>query len=394
MTSAEGSFDSVSGVTSISTAGAVNSYSLQLNTEFFTTSTCNSGQSGCQGWEQFVFENEPPQPVVFIQYWLIGYGATCPSGWISYGSGDCWRNDPEGAAGVPQIPAASLGKVALIGATGDSATVASGNELYSITGSDYFPDLDSHWNTAEFNVLGTDDGQEGVFNAGSTLVVRTAVDAGTVAPTCVAEGFTAETNNLTLVGAPAVDMVAEWPSIVFTESNAGGSGTATCTTLGVAPVSATATSIDSGDSTTLSVTPSGTGLFTYQWYEGTSGDTGAPIAGATAASVTVTPSVTTKYWVQITLSDGQVENSETITITISTSGGSGTPPTQEGTDGPPVDGPLPSWAFVAVAAALSASVIRASRPKLPGSVHQGLHADAARRKSMASSSTSSLPGGK
>ena len=48
---AEGSFDSVTGVTS---AGA---YTLQLNTAPFSTSACSGSPNpaNCQGWEQFVY---------------------------------------------------------------------------------------------------------------------------------------------------------------------------------------------------------------------------------------------------------------------------------------------------------------------------------------------------
>src|SRR5258708_2212405 len=71
---AEGLFDSVTGVTS------TNAYSLQLNTAPFSTSTCNgSTNTGCRGWEQFVYESSGGG---FIQYWLLGYGPTgtlCPT---------------------------------------------------------------------------------------------------------------------------------------------------------------------------------------------------------------------------------------------------------------------------------------------------------------------------
>ena len=75
-TSSEGSFDSVSGVTSEAGGGTANTYSLQLNTEFFTTTTCGGAKTpaSCRGWEQYVFSNSPPSSgAVFIQYWLINY---------------------------------------------------------------------------------------------------------------------------------------------------------------------------------------------------------------------------------------------------------------------------------------------------------------------------------
>jgi len=59
--------------------------------------------------------------------------------------------------------------------------------------------------------------------------------------------------------------------------------------------------VDSGKTAQLSVSPSGTGGFKYQWYTGHSGATGFPIAGATSASFT-TPAITTptEFWVRVT----------------------------------------------------------------------------------------------
>jgi len=53
---------------------------------------------------------------------------------------------------------------------------------------------------------------------------------------------------------------------------------------------------------------------TYQWYTGTSGDTAAPIAGATSSSVTVQPAATTNYWVRVS-NGGCKDDSVTATVT-------------------------------------------------------------------------------
>lgn len=59
--------------------------------------------------------------------------------------------------------------------------------------------------------------------------------------------------------------------------------------------------ITSGGTATLSVIASGTLPLTYQWYQGTSGNTANPIGGATGSAFT-TPvlTTTTSYWVRVT----------------------------------------------------------------------------------------------
>ncbi|MBV9493095.1 MAG: hypothetical protein JOZ54_02530 [Acidobacteria bacterium] len=77
----------------------------------------------------------------------------------------------------------------------------------------------------------------------------------------------------------------------------------------------TGTSMTSGLSTTLTVGASGSGL-QYQWYQGTSGMTTAPIAGATSATLPVTPTQTSSYWARISSSCGASVDSATATVTL------------------------------------------------------------------------------
>ncbi len=75
--------------------------------------------------------------------------------------------------------------------------------------------------------------------------------------------------------------------------------------------------IASGQTATMSVTASGTGL-SYQWYVGTSGNTGSPIGGATSSSYTTPPlTMTTSYWVRVSNTAGHAD-SNTATITVTT----------------------------------------------------------------------------
>ncbi|MEP6743710.1 MAG: CHAP domain-containing protein, partial [bacterium] len=75
-------------------------------------------------------------------------------------------------------------------------------------------------------------------------------------------------------------------------------------------------SITSGQTATLNVVASGTSPLTYQWYQGSSGNTSSPIAGATSASYT-TPAltITTSYWIRLSNACGQA-NSNTATIAV------------------------------------------------------------------------------
>src|SRR5580658_2318678 len=108
-------------------------------------------------------------------------------------------------------------------------------------------------------------------------------------------------------------------------SNAGGSAdsnTATITVTPPAPVITTepaSQTINSGQTATLSVVASGTGL-TYQWYQGASGTTTDKISGATSSSyTTLALSVTTSYWVQVSNAGGSTDSS-TATITVTPPG--------------------------------------------------------------------------
>jgi hypothetical protein len=75
------------------------------------------------------------------------------------------------------------------------------------------------------------------------------------------------------------------------------------------------TTINSGSTTTLTVSTTGT-TPTFQWYLGNSGDTSHPIAGATTASYK-TPSLTStsRYWVKVSNAAGSI-NSSTATVSV------------------------------------------------------------------------------
>jgi len=250
ITQAEGSFDSVTGVTS---TGA---YTLQLNTAPFSTSTCSGSPApaNCQGWEQFVY---PSTGGGFIQYWLLQYGPAgtlCPTprhvgcaantsysdGWCPFqfsstGPVYCVVNAVQETT-TPAEPMTSLGQMKLAGAAGgggtnDSITVTVGGAPLTATGNNYFPDLGNQWQEAEFNVFGDGGGSQAVFNSGANLQVRTEVISGTNAgPGCHLQSWTGETNSLTLVNsAPVSPAPLPAPALVFSQTSPAPAGpAATC----------------------------------------------------------------------------------------------------------------------------------------------------------------------
>jgi len=94
---------------------------------------------------------------------------------------------------------------------------------------------------------------------------------------------------------------------------------AACVPPGASTPIASPSSIPNGQSSTISVTASGTSPFTYQWYVGNSGVTTTPIGGATNSFVSVSPSVTTTYWVRVTGQCAPPVDSRDVTVTVTCS---------------------------------------------------------------------------
>jgi hypothetical protein len=105
----------------------------------------------------------------------------------------------------------------------------------------------------------------------------------------------------------------------------GGCGTASsnaavitvCTLPGIGAHPASQT-IGSGATATLSVTPSGSGPFSYQWYEGASGTTTTPVGTNSATFTTPALTATKSYWVRLTstCNGTATVNSNTATVTV------------------------------------------------------------------------------
>ena len=214
-------------------SNVANSFSLQLNSQFFSGSPACSGSSDpsdCQAWQQFAYTyNGGNTGDVFMQYWLINYDATCPSGWAAY-SDDCYTNS--NATEISGITAPELATVNLTasavsgGVDAVSLSVGSG-KASTVTGNDNVVDLASSWNTTEWGVYGDGGGSAADFGSGSTLETQTALTStGSGAPGCVEEGFTGETNNLKLTATPALGTESS-PTMASEQTN-GTSGSASC----------------------------------------------------------------------------------------------------------------------------------------------------------------------
>jgi len=283
---AEGSFDSMSNVTSEcmvqcpnqicpanpSCTGQIsNAFSLQLNTDTFTgTSVCNSSTlkgnatTPCEGWEQFVY-GQPGTcsgciDGAFIQYWIINWGppgTSCPSpaasaatcnangGVVSgqwcafqFASTDpvyCVINSPNSNTKMTAEPINLWDELKVTGdaahgaITSDSITLWEGSTPYKATGGNYFPDLDTQWTQAEFNIFGDGGGSEAVFNNNASMEVRNGViSSGTNGPGCAVTSFTGESNNLTLNTTPPSAVKGNMPALLWTQVLPAPSGTATC----------------------------------------------------------------------------------------------------------------------------------------------------------------------
>lgn len=216
-----------------------NAFTLQLNSQFFSGSPACSGSinpSGCQAWQQFAyFYQNTTTAYVFMQYWLIGYGATCPSGSSGWthppkDTTDCFLNSK--MAKITPLTASQLATVQLSGSAasggedGVSLAVGSG-QAELVTNSDSVLDLARRWNETQWGVYG--DGSDGVakFGANTTLEAKTAITTtGSSAPTCAPGNFTGESNNLSLTSTPALGH-QPLPTIASMQTN-GTTGARSC----------------------------------------------------------------------------------------------------------------------------------------------------------------------
>jgi hypothetical protein len=190
MTTSTGAFPKISGLKSETGTLGANDYTLQLNSNFMKGSPACANASNpmnCLAWEQFVYSSGYTSG--FMQYWLIYYDTTCPSGWTTYTSGsttDCYKNSK--AVSIPLQKINQLGYLKLKGSAVkggiDTFVLTTKTTAYSTTGKDSVVYLAKGWNASEFNIFGDCCGSEANFNKGTNLTDTILVTNGTTkAPT-------------------------------------------------------------------------------------------------------------------------------------------------------------------------------------------------------------------
>jgi hypothetical protein len=243
--SAVGSFPSVTGATSASSTspdggGLIpNGYSIQLNSNTFAVSSTNPNcnkSSGCTGWQQVLYSNVANETGVYFQYWLLGYGTTCPTGWtLQPKSTNCFRNSAQ-VANVPLLAITDLSQIAItvqVGQTEDGGAANDDVLTWTLEGTNPPETAQAHWQQyasvlglqnawtqAEFGVFGDLGGDN--LTLPSNTTIEGEIQSYPVYPhvTCLQGGFTGETNNLSLV--PNCCVVSSGGDITFLQSNVPG----------------------------------------------------------------------------------------------------------------------------------------------------------------------------
>ncbi len=234
ITRVDGSFAKVqtTGVVNVTGDGKVVSnkdqFSLQINTNFFTTPLCGK-VAACRGWEQFVLSNDPGSPPAYMwtQHWLLGLGSPCPKGWGAVAGGDCVLDSngvsPPILSNVP-LNLKFLWMSAAVVNGQDVVTIGytSGATIANAVSSDSVLGLGSRWTESEFNIVGDLTLHNARFDPNTTIVINQDLTISGAASTnpvkSIVAGTTGETNNLNLVTPTCV----LGQRVAFEESNVSG----------------------------------------------------------------------------------------------------------------------------------------------------------------------------
>ncbi len=225
ISAAIGSFPSITGLKSEKNNGTSDQYSLQLNTQYFTTPACAGSQypPQCAGWQQFVFAQSGGKKgasTAFMVYWVINYGPVCPAGW-NQAALNCWS--VSSAVSAPNQKLSAMDSLQLSGTVvsggNDTVQLTTSDKAYAASGLDSVLVLAGSWTETEYNILGNGGGSQANFNKGTNIGVKIQLtDGSKTAPSCRSGAiFTNETNNLNL--GTCAGQAGKNPSMTFTESN-------------------------------------------------------------------------------------------------------------------------------------------------------------------------------
>jgi len=356
--SSSGSFPSISGLTSETdsdgatncgfTNGA-NCYSLQINSNPFTTSTTDTGSHSTTGWQQFIFLNDPgatpsSSGFIYIQYWLFGYlnsYSNCPppsdgppggSSWMTptpNPTNSCYANSfaDNSPPSVPFEQASNLANLVLKGYVNysscnggscDETVICISGSCYAMAITDTVLNLYLQWYDSEFNIFGFCCGSEANFNSGTTISVQNLLfdkSGNAIAPSCVKTStlgiYTAETNNLNLspwclpVDGQITFAESNTPNTVTFNTNPSSFlGASSPGSIGACGGTFTngqaSTNCDSGFSATANLpSPSSQWQFNH-WERGGGVACSSNIANPTSCTVTYAASLNAVYAAQIT----------------------------------------------------------------------------------------------
>ena len=160
---------------------------------------------------------------------------------------------------------------------------------------------------------------------GAFTVATTGNPAPTITSTGALPGGVTLTDNsdgtATLAGTPATGSTGTYP-LTFTAHNGIGADAFQSFALYVEPCTAPSITVQplgqtvhAGQIVTLTVTAGGTAPLSYEWYQGTSGDTSHPVGANTSSFTTPALNVTTSYWVLVSNACGSADG-HTATITV------------------------------------------------------------------------------
>ncbi|MBZ5588758.1 MAG: hypothetical protein LAO05_09345 [Acidobacteriia bacterium] len=253
-----------------------------------------------------------------------GYDDNSDAGaaWVFTSAGGVWSQEGAklvgtGAVGASQqgwsVAFAGDGRTAIVGGSGDDD--GAGAAWVYVTGGCQAPEV-------------TAQPQGQIIQSGQTATLS--VSAVGTPPLSYQwyEGSSGDTSHAVGVGAssfttPALTSTTSYWVRVSNPCGHADSATATVTVGCTSPSITTqpqSQTVQSGQTAVLSVSAAGDGPLSYQWYQGTSGDTSHPVGNNASSFTTPALTTTTSYWVRVSNTCGSAD-SATATVTVVSASG-------------------------------------------------------------------------